>query len=204
MRERKAQARRRPHLLSDDDPGHCASETETHKGGLGVVTLQGKEATTSGRRGRPVVEAIGVDKVYANGTIALKAADLIVREREFVSLLGPSGCGKSTLLRIMAGLSEASSGQVRWWEQGYDVVGQKHRKVSFVFQNATSDALGAVAQEYTVAAGPGRSGAGAECTGRRSGVGHGGIKRICGSLSARAVWRHANARVDCARNRHGT
>ncbi|MAM00121.1 ABC transporter ATP-binding protein [Hydrocarboniclastica marina] len=86
---------------------------------------------------RPVLEASGVDKVYANGTVALKNADLVVREGEFVSLLGPSGCGKSTLLRILAGLGEVTTGTVSWWEQGYDVVGSKRRKLAFVFQNAT-------------------------------------------------------------------
>lgn len=86
---------------------------------------------------RPVLQVEGVDKVYANGTVALKGADMTVREGEFVSLLGPSGCGKSTLLRIMAGLGDVSAGQMRWWEQGYDVVGDAGRKLAFVFQNAT-------------------------------------------------------------------
>ncbi len=43
---------------------------------------------------------------------ALDGISLEVREGEFVTILGPSGCGKSTLLRIIAGLAEASSGQV--------------------------------------------------------------------------------------------
>ena len=89
------------------------------------------------RAGRPVVEVSGVDKVYANGTIALQGADLTIRQGEFVSLLGPSGCGKSTLLRIMAGLGDVTRGSVKWWEQDYSVVGQKGRKLAFVFQNAT-------------------------------------------------------------------
>ncbi|WP_220359306.1 ABC transporter ATP-binding protein [Alkalilimnicola ehrlichii] len=89
------------------------------------------------RPGRPVVEVNAVDKVYGNGTVALKGADLTVKGGEFVSLLGPSGCGKSTLLRIMAGLGGISRGSVRWWEQDYGVVGQKGRKLAFVFQNAT-------------------------------------------------------------------
>lgn len=88
-------------------------------------------------KGRPVVSVRGVDKIYANGTAALKHVDVTVREQEFVSLLGPSGCGKSTLLRIMAGLGEVSQGEVLWWEQGADVLGQKGRKLAFVFQNAT-------------------------------------------------------------------
>ena len=50
---------------------------------------------------------------------------------------GPSGCGKSTLLRIMAGLGDVTAGTMKWWEQDYDVVGSKGRKLAFVFQNAT-------------------------------------------------------------------
>lgn len=60
-----------------------------------------------------------------------------MKQGEFVSLLGPSGCGKSTLLRIMAGLGQVTTGNVRWWEQDYGVVGSRGRKLAFVFQNAT-------------------------------------------------------------------
>ena len=46
-------------------------------------------------------------------TVALQATDLEVAENDFVTILGPSGCGKSTLLRIVAGLDQPSSGEVR-------------------------------------------------------------------------------------------
>ncbi|GAA2845930.1 carbohydrate ABC transporter ATP-binding protein (CUT1 family) [Aminobacter aminovorans] len=42
----------------------------------------------------------------------LKGIDLDVKDGEFVVFVGPSGCGKSTLLRIIAGLEDASSGNV--------------------------------------------------------------------------------------------
>ncbi len=45
--------------------------------------------------------------------LALADVDLDVADGEFVTLVGPSGCGKSTLLRILAGLLEPSSGEVR-------------------------------------------------------------------------------------------
>ncbi|ONM43462.1 nitrate/sulfonate/bicarbonate ABC transporter ATP-binding protein [Halopseudomonas pachastrellae] len=93
--------------------------------------------TDSNGNPRPVLQVEGVNKIYANGTVALKGADLTIRQGEFVSLLGPSGCGKSTLLRIMAGLGDVTTGTVKFWEQGYDVVGDKGRKLAFVFQNAT-------------------------------------------------------------------
>ncbi len=54
-------------------------------------------------------------KVYhsAKGdTVAMKDVNINILENEFVSIVGPSGCGKSTLLRMVAGLDEATSGQI--------------------------------------------------------------------------------------------
>lgn len=86
---------------------------------------------------RPVIEIDGVTKIYGQDIKALSNVTLTVKHGEFLSLLGPSGCGKSTLLKIMANLSPASGGQVRWWEQGADVIGDEGRNLSFVFQEAT-------------------------------------------------------------------
>src|SRR6201989_821070 len=77
-----------------------------------------------------------VDKTFANGVVALARLDLDVRPREFVSLLGPSGCGKSTALRIVAGLSEPTSGTVEW--PNADVASATGpRRIGFVFQEPT-------------------------------------------------------------------
>jgi NitT/TauT family transport system ATP-binding protein len=75
-----------------------------------------------------------VGKRYANGVVALDRLDLDVRPGEFVSLLGPSGCGKSTALRIIAGLSEPTSGAVVWPRAD---ASRSEREIGFVFQEPT-------------------------------------------------------------------
>jgi len=64
----------------------------------------------------------------------LKGIDLEVKDGEFVVFVGPSGCGKSTLLRVIAGLEDSSSGDVRI--DGDSVVGvpPARRGIAMVFQ----------------------------------------------------------------------
>ena len=59
-----------------------------------------------------------------------------MRAGEFVSLLGPSGCGKSTALRLIAGLSEPTTGTIEWGEA--QSAGRKgQHPIGFVFQEPT-------------------------------------------------------------------
>jgi NitT/TauT family transport system ATP-binding protein len=81
----------------------------------------------------PTVALHGVAKTFTNGVTALDGLDLEIRHGEFVSLLGPSGCGKSTALRIIAGLSEPSSGAIVWTGTG----AVKDGGIGFVFQEPT-------------------------------------------------------------------
>ena len=87
--------------------------------------------------GAPSVVALrGVGKTFGNGVRALDGIDLDIRDREFVSLLGPSGCGKSTALRIIAGLTDPTSGLVIWRDR--DVTGHNPAgEIGFVFQDPT-------------------------------------------------------------------
>jgi NitT/TauT family transport system ATP-binding protein len=84
----------------------------------------------------PLVELRDIDKVYDNGTMALRGFSLDVRPNEFVSLLGPSGCGKSTVLRIVAGLGSYTRGRVNWPSASAARGGTKG-EVGFVFQEPT-------------------------------------------------------------------
>lgn len=61
------------------------------------------------------VKIDNVKKTYMGRTgevIALNGVNLDIAENEFITVVGPSGCGKSTLLNIIAGLLEATSGEV--------------------------------------------------------------------------------------------
>ncbi|TJX63541.1 MAG: ATP-binding cassette domain-containing protein [Mesorhizobium sp.] len=65
----------------------------------------------------------------------LHAVDLEIADGEFVVLVGPSGCGKSTLLRMIAGLEEASGGEIRIGERLVNDVAPKDRDIAMVFQS---------------------------------------------------------------------
>lgn len=65
----------------------------------------------------------------------LKDINIDVAEGEFVVFVGPSGCGKSTLLRVIAGLEDATTGDVKI---GADVVNMSppsKRGIAMVFQS---------------------------------------------------------------------
>ncbi len=59
---------------------------------------------------------------------------LEVEEGEFIIFVGPSGCGKSTLLRIIAGLEDASSGDVVIADQRVNALPPSKRGIAMVFQ----------------------------------------------------------------------
>ena len=67
-------------------------------------------------------------------TEVIHGVSLQIEDGEFVVFVGPSGCGKSTLLRIIAGLEEATEGEV--WIGGRQVndVDPANRGVAMVFQ----------------------------------------------------------------------
>ena len=64
----------------------------------------------------------------------LKGIDLEVADGEFVVFVGPSGCGKSTLLRVIAGLEDASSGDVIIAGARVNTVPPAKRGIAMVFQ----------------------------------------------------------------------
>ena len=76
-----------------------------------------------------------VSKVFSGNVWAIRDINLGIENKEFVVFVGPSGCGKSTTLRIIAGLEEATSGNVYIGDQHVNDVPPKDRTIAMVFQN---------------------------------------------------------------------
>lgn len=75
--------------------------------------------------------AIAIDnlsKRFNNEVVALQDVNLHIEPSDFLTLVGPSGCGKSTLLRIIAGLSDKSTGEIHWRDRTLK------EQLAFVFQ----------------------------------------------------------------------
>jgi NitT/TauT family transport system ATP-binding protein len=69
-----------------------------------------------------------VGKRFPSGVEALRDTSFTVNEGDFVSIVGPSGCGKSTALRLIADLSQPTTGAIKW--------SGKPPTLGFVFQDA--------------------------------------------------------------------
>ena len=91
----------------------------------------------------PIVEAIGIKKVYDTGQVqvsALNGVDLTLARGEMVAVMGPSGCGKTTLLNCLSGLDSVDGGEIRI--EGAPLGGMSDRertqyraeRMGFVFQ----------------------------------------------------------------------
>lgn len=82
-----------------------------------------------------VININNVSKVFVTeqgqNIQALDPVSLSIKQNDFICLVGPSGCGKSTLLRIMAGLEQATSGQILY--RGYKVT-KPDKRLGMVFQ----------------------------------------------------------------------
>ena len=73
-------------------------------------------------------------KSFGDNTV-VKSVSLKAEDGEFLVLLGPSGCGKSTILRLIAGLEDATSGEILIDGKIVNFVSPVNRNAAFVFQN---------------------------------------------------------------------
>jgi multiple sugar transport system ATP-binding protein len=82
------------------------------------------------------VDYVNATCIYPGATApSVDSLNLDLKDGEFMVLVGPSGSGKSTALRMLAGLEEVSSGEIRI--DGKDVSSKppKDRDIAMVFQN---------------------------------------------------------------------
>lgn len=80
-----------------------------------------------------------LNKVYPNGTVALKDVSFQVKDGEFLAVIGLSGSGKSTLLRCINRLIEPTSGKIIWNDQDITAVPASQlrnvrRQIGMIFQ----------------------------------------------------------------------
>ena len=80
------------------------------------------------------VQLSGVGKTFGLVTV-LSDIDLTVDDGEFVVFVGPSGSGKSTLLRVIAGLEDASRGEIRLDGERVNDLPPAARGMAMVFQS---------------------------------------------------------------------
>ena len=66
---------------------------------------------------------------------ALKDTSLDIPEHKITAFIGPSGCGKSTTLRMIAGLEDITSGELKIGDRVVNDVEPKDRDIAMVFQN---------------------------------------------------------------------
>ena len=81
------------------------------------------------------VELQRLFKKYDNGFEAVKDLNLEIADGEFLVLVGPSGCGKTTALRMVAGLEDITSGELKIGSRRVNDVPPKDRDIAMVFQS---------------------------------------------------------------------
>lgn len=80
------------------------------------------------------VQLEGVTKKFG-GVTAVNNISLEIPDKQFTVLVGPSGCGKTTALRLIAGLEEATDGDIFIGDRRVNDVAPKDRDIAMVFQN---------------------------------------------------------------------
>ena len=82
-----------------------------------------------------MIEFDHVFKTFGDGFVAVDDLSLRIEDGEFMIFVGPSGCGKTTALRMIAGLEQATSGDIRIGGRPVGHLDPQDRDVAMVFQN---------------------------------------------------------------------
>jgi multiple sugar transport system ATP-binding protein len=107
-------------------------------GGGGGLYCWGRATGLGDHHWRNSLAGVGfksITKIFGKDVKAVDNLDLEIRDKEFMVLVGPSGCGKTTALRMIAGLEEATSGDLMIGDRRVNDVPPKDRDIAMVFQN---------------------------------------------------------------------
>jgi len=80
------------------------------------------------------IEFLSTSKNFGSVKV-IEDLNLMIQDGSFTVFVGPSGCGKSTLLRLLAGLEEITSGQIKIGGRVVNNMGPVERGIAMVFQN---------------------------------------------------------------------
>ncbi len=83
------------------------------------------------------LKLVGVNKVYPSGKAALFDINLTSSDGEFIAVTGGAGSGKSTLIRVIAGLEDATSGDIYIGDKLVNDMSSKERDVAVIFAGNT-------------------------------------------------------------------
>ena len=103
---------------------------EAGEGGTRPSGRQGAGAA----EGAPILSLRGLRKSFG-GLHAVDGIDLDIAESEFFTIVGPSGSGKTTLLRMLAGMEEASAGDILLHGKRINEMPANRRPTCMVFQS---------------------------------------------------------------------
>ena len=78
------------------------------------------------------VDLINLTKKWGSVT-AVNDINLHIAEGEFVVLLGPSGCGKTTTMRLVAGLEEITTGEIKIGDQVVNEIDPRKKRCFYGF-----------------------------------------------------------------------
>jgi biotin transport system ATP-binding protein len=119
----------------------------------------------------PLFEIRNLSKVFPDGNTALDCLDLEITEGQCLLVAGSNGSGKTILMRILAGLLDASGGDLLFrgepLAKALEKAGNFRQELGIVFQDADAQFVGETAEE-DVSFGPSNLALGREETARRA------------------------------------
>ena len=89
------------------------------------------------KKNSPLLEGIGITKSFGD-LVANRAIDFTIHAGEIHAIVGENGAGKSTFIKLIYGLLQPDSGQLKWQGAAVDISNPQHARalgIGMVFQH---------------------------------------------------------------------